>query len=250
MINWKERGKAAGIHFGASAAVAVLAAILVFFAWYPWPYRDISGGRELFMLVVGVDIVLGPLITFAIFNRAKPWTELRRDLAIVVIIQLAGLSYGLWTVAIARPVHLVFEYDRFRVVHAVDIPDELRSRAPEALRADPWLGPTTLALRPFRDEAERTEATMLALRGLPLSARPDLWQPYEDARARVLEVARPVTELKTRRPAAASSIDSAVAPRRAEQLAYVPMAARKTFWTVFIDPQTSEVVGFAPIDSF
>jgi hypothetical protein len=81
--------------------------------------------RTQFLIVVTVDVILGPLITLAVFNRAKPWTELRRDLVIVALIQLSALGYGLWTVFVARPVHLVFEYDRFRVVHAVEVPPEM-----------------------------------------------------------------------------------------------------------------------------
>ena len=129
MLNWKSRLRAAGIHLGISLAVAVLAAILVFGLWYPYPYREISGGRELFLIVVAVDVVLGPLITLSIFNLAKPLKELRRDLVVVALIQLAGLGYGLWTVSLARPAHLVFELDRFRVVHVVDIPVDLMDRA-------------------------------------------------------------------------------------------------------------------------
>ena len=45
------------------------------------------------MLVVSCDLVLGPLITFTIFDKRKPWPELRRDLAIVVALQLAALGY-------------------------------------------------------------------------------------------------------------------------------------------------------------
>ena len=41
-------------------------------------------------------------------------------IAVVALIQLVALGYGLWTVFIARPVHLVFEIDRFRVVHAIE----------------------------------------------------------------------------------------------------------------------------------
>src|SRR5918993_3549413 len=108
-FEWGARGRAAGIHFGISLAVALVAGLLVFALWYPYPYREISGGRDLFLLVVAVDVVLGPLITFAIFNRAKGWPHLRRDLAVVALLQLAGLGYGLWTVHLARPVHLVFE---------------------------------------------------------------------------------------------------------------------------------------------
>ena len=164
MINWKERLRAAGIHFGISLVVAGLSALLVFALWYPYPYREISGGRELFLIVVAVDVVLGPLLTFTIFNRAKPWRELRRDLAVVGLLQLAGLGYGLWTVAVARPVHLVFEIDRFRVVHAIDVPEELMNNVPRDIEAMPWTGPTLLSIRPFKDEKESFDATMVALR--------------------------------------------------------------------------------------
>ena len=89
------RSRAAGWHLLISAAVAALAAALVFGLWYPGAYRHLSGGRGLFILVVTVDVILGPLLTFAVFNLKKGWPHLRRDLAIIGVIQLAGLAYGL-----------------------------------------------------------------------------------------------------------------------------------------------------------
>ncbi|MBL0394719.1 pilus assembly protein [Ramlibacter monticola] len=252
-FDWRSRLRAATIHLGLSALVAVLAGLLVFALWYPWPYREISGGRELFALVVSVDVVLGPLITFAIFNRAKPRKELRRDLAVVGLLQLAGLAYGLWTVHLARPVHMVFELDRFRVVHQVEIPVQLADRAPAGIPLAPLGGPTVIALRPFRNDAEQLEYTMAALQGLPLSARPELWQPYEAARERVLAAAKPVPELKRRFPQRAAAIDAAVrqAGREPSQAAYLPLIARKAEgWTVLLDARTAETIGFLPLDSF
>jgi len=147
---WGDRLKASALHLGLSLCIAALAALLVFAVWYPNPYREISGGRELFLLLVAVDVILGPLITLAVFNRKKPHRELRRDLAIVAVIQLAALGYGLWTVALARPVHMVFEYKNFRMVHAVDVPPELLPQTPAGVEALPLTGPTLLGLRPFR----------------------------------------------------------------------------------------------------
>ncbi len=249
---WKDRFKASGLHFCISLAIALLAAALVFGVWYPYPYREISGGRELFLLVITVDVILGPLITLAVFNRAKPWRELRRDLAVVVLIQISALGYGLWTVVVARPAHLVFEYDRFRVVHAIDIPPELLAMAPREINALPLMGPTLLSLRPFRDANEKMEATMAALGGLSLSARPDLWQPYAAAKAEVLQEAKPVAQLKTRFASQAAAIDTVIAStgRKPESLAFLPMVGRQSFWTVFLDPVTTEVLVFMPLDSF
>ncbi|MEO7640825.1 MAG: TfpX/TfpZ family type IV pilin accessory protein [Ramlibacter sp.] len=253
MTQWKERFVAAAIHFGLSLSIAGLAALLVFGLWYPYPYREISGGRELFLIVVAVDVILGPLITFVIFNRKKPMRELRRDLAVVVLIQLSALGYGLWTVFIARPVHLVFEIDRFRVVHAIDIDEELLKKKPAGIDAMPLLGPTMLAVRPFRDSNESADATLAALRGADLGARPDLWQTWDEGKSRALAAAKPVSQLKARFPARSAEIDSVLKDARIakpESVLYLPLVGRKSFWTAFVDPVNADVIGFMPLDSF
>ncbi|NML42715.1 pilus assembly protein [Ramlibacter sp. G-1-2-2] len=252
-FDWRDRARAAGVHLGASVVVALMAALLVFELWYPYPYRELSSGRELFMLVVGVDVVLGPLITFAIFDRAKPRASLVRDLACVAFLQLVGLSYGIWSVHMARPVHMVFEVDRFRVVHQSDIPVDLENRAPAGVEVAPFGGPTLLAVRPFASEKEKYEATMVALNGISLSARPDLWQPYEAAKARVLAAARPVSELRSRFAARAPEIEAALekSGHDAAHASYLPVVARKAqAWTVLLDSSTAEVIGYLPLDSF
>jgi len=249
---WGDRLKASALHLGLSLCIAALAALLVFAVWYPNPYREISGGRELFLLLVAVDVILGPLITLAVFNRKKPHRELRRDLMVVGLIQLAALGYGLWTVAVARPVHMVFEYNHFRVVHAIDVPPELLSQTPAGVEALPLTGPTLLGLRPFKDDKESMDATMAALQGLTLSSRPDLWQFYEKSVPEVLKVARPVSDLKARFVNQAPEIDRVLtqAGCTAENTVYVPMAGRKSFWTVFLDASSAQVVAAMPLDSF
>lgn len=249
---WPDRLKASAIHLGLSLLIAALAALLVFGVWYPYPYRELSGGRELFLLVVTVDVILGPLITLAVFNRAKPLPELRRDLAIVVLIQLAALGYGMWTVSVARPVHMVFEYDRFRVVHAIDVPSELLDKTPPGMEALPWTGPTLLALREFKDGQEKMDATVAAMQGISLSSRPDLWRPYAQAVPDILQAARPVSELQARFPARAPEIDRVLAAtgRNPQTLRYLPLVGRKDFWTVFLDPVTAQVVATLPLDPY
>src|SRR4030095_16683445 len=99
--------------------------------------------------------------------------ELLRDLAVIAMIQLAALGYGTWTVFVARPVHLVFEIDRLRVVHAVDIDQQRMDQAPPGVETMPLWGPTSLAVRPFKDEKESFDATIAALGGADIAARPD-----------------------------------------------------------------------------
>jgi hypothetical protein len=249
--SWKSRFLAAGIHLTISLVVAALAAWLVFALWYPYPYREISGGRELFFIVVAVDVVMGPLLTLTVFNRRKPVSELRRDLSLVALLQVAALAYGLWTVAIARPVHLVFEIDRFRVVHAVDIAEEELKLTPPGLQAMPWTGPTLLSLRAFKNEKENYEATMAALQGVSLGARPALWQNYASGKSQLIKVAKPLSDLKNRFPAQAPAIDAALGSSSARtSVGYIPLVGRDKFWTVFVSLTTAEVLGFVPIDPY
>lgn len=248
----RDRLYASTIHLCASCAVAVLSALVVFGIWYPYPYSEISGGRELFLIVISVDVILGPLITLAVFNRAKPRAELVRDLATVAFIQLTALGYGLWTVFVARPVHMVFEIDRFRVVHAVDVDETLLPQAPESIQALPITGPTLLALRPFKDDKERMDATLAAIQGVSLASRPDLWRPYNEATADVLKEAKPATQLLSRFTASAAEIELVLAKigRKPEDVLYLPLVGRKSFWTVFLDPITAQVLTTMPLDSF
>jgi hypothetical protein len=247
------RLKAAGVHLLLSALVAALAAVLVFAVWYPFPYAELSGGRDLFMLVVSVDVVVGPLITFAVFNLGKPRRELKRDLAVVALLQVAALVYGLWTVQLARPVHLVFEYDLFRVVHQVDIAPESQASIPAGLDVAPWSGPTAVALRPFSNPEEKVRYTMEALGGNPLAARPELWRPYAVESKAVLAAARPLPTLYKRFPDRKDQIDQAVrkAGREPQRVVFLPLLGRKAEgWTVLLDAGTADILAFLPLDSF
>jgi hypothetical protein len=252
MIRWKERARASGLHLAISLFVASAAALLVFAFWYPYPYREISGGRQLFLLVATVDVILGPLITLAIFNRGKSRRALAFDFSVIACLQLTALAYGLWTVAVARPVHVVFEIDRLRVVHSIEIPEELLAKTPSDIQSEPWRGPTMLAVRPFRDAQESFDATLQELNGVPLGARADLWQSYEAARQRVIAAAHPVEKLRKLKPAQAGLVDAALqkAGRDAANTLYLPMVSRTFFWTALLDARTAEIVGYAPLDPY
>lgn len=250
--SWRDRLKAGAIHLCISAIVAALSAVVVFFLWYPPPFRDLSGGRELFLILVSVDVVLGPLATFAVFNRRKAWPVLRRDLMVIGAFQLAALGYGMWTVFVARPVFMVFEYDRFRVVHAIEISGELLAQAPPALRTLPKFGPRLLSLREFASPEEKYQLTLQALEGVPLGARPEMWEPYYNSVPKVLAAARPVSALKARFTDHQAAIDGAIRESGVteDRLVYVPVIGRKTFWTALIDKSSGEILAYIPLDPY
>ena len=245
--------RAALVHLIATVCVAVLAAVLVFGVWFPYPYRELAGGRDLFLLIVMVDVVCGPLLTMVLYNPKKPRWELFVDLGLVVLIQLAALAYGVHTLAAARPVYLVFEVDRFRVVSAADVwRDELR---PEqgGLHRLPWTGPQVIATREPKDADERLSSLDLSLQGVEPSVRPDWWIAYEDAVPAVLARAQTLQALKERQPQSADLIAATVRQSglSEEGLRWLPLTGFKsTSWVVFVDGERGAVRGFAPIDGF
>lgn len=249
---WADRLKAAGIHLGLSIVVALLAAALVFGLWYPMPFREISGGRELFLLIVAVDVVIGPVITLAVFDRRKPSAELRRDLAVVALLQLAALAYGLHTVFEARPVVLALEGDRrLRVVRAIDLPPRELAKAPAGLRELPLWGQRIVATRPPKPD-EVFEAVQLGMAGVDLGMRPEFWLPESAAADAIRRAARPLDTLRARFPGRVAELDQFLRAtgKPAAQLRYLPLLSRRTDFVALIDAESGQMVGSAPFDGF
>lgn len=245
--------KFAGGHFLASVLVAALAAILVFGVWFPYPYRDLVGGRDLFLLIVSVDVVCGPLLTLVMFNHLKSRRELMFDLGLVVCIQLAALLYGLWTVTQARPVYLAFEVDRFRAVTYADIQHSALNHDKGGLHRLGWGRPKVIGVRQPANSQEMLQSLDLSLGGVDPAFRPDWWVPYESVKERVLSKAQPIAALEAKKPNELKLIQRAVieSGRSAEQLLWLPVTSfQSSGWVVFIGKDDAVPLSFAPIDGF
>jgi hypothetical protein len=245
------RLRAAGWHLLGSGLVILPVACLVFLLWYPSAFRLMSGGQSLFSLLVAVDIALGPLLTFVVFDRRKCANELRRDIAVIVTLQAAALAYGLHTVSLARPIALVFEKDRFRVISAAEVYEPELPQAPTRYQRLPYLGPWLLGARDPVIGPEGNDAVFMAIdRGIDLSQRPKFWLPYEQSRARAAAVAEPVSRLIERYPSGATSLKDKLeaSALSVEQARFLPVQARGD-WVALLRPD-GEVVGFAPFDGF
>lgn len=105
------RWKASGIHLAISLMVFLTLLGLVIVIWYPGILFNIDGGWEGLRIVMGVDVVLGPLLTLVVFKLGKP--GLKFDLSCIAAAQIACMGAGLWIVYQERPLALVFAYDTF-----------------------------------------------------------------------------------------------------------------------------------------
>ena len=244
------RAVAAGWHLLISAALAALAATLVFWVWYPGDYKLLSGGRHLFFLVTGVDVVLGPLLTFAVFNVKKGWPHLRRDLMIIGLFQSAALVYGLHTVYVVRPIGIVFEVDRFRVIAAIDVDLTELPRARAEYRQLPLTGPWLLGTRSAAAGEERNEALSKGLKGIDPGQRPTFWQPYAESVPDVLLKSRPLSVLLEHYAVRAAEFRTKLAEMEADEATarFLPLMARGD-WIVVVNAGGA-VLGYLQADGF
>lgn len=237
-------------HLLFSCVIAVAVAGLVFLVWYPAPYAELAGGHGLFWLVIVVDVVCGPLLTFVIFSPAKPRSEIVRDIGLVVLVQFGALLYGLYSVAQARPVWLAFEGNRFRVVSIPDLANQSLDAAPEALRLLSWTGPKLLGVRLAQPtDPDFVQSVKASLEGSHPAFRPARWQSYDAKEVR--QSLLPMAKLTARYPAEEGSIREAVGGRDLGQLGYLPLAANNvTDWVVVVDRGTGQPVAHLHLDGF
>ena len=244
--------KASGIHLLASSGIALLAAVVVFLVWFPYPYRELVGGQFLFWVLVGVDVVCGPLLTAVLYNPAKSRRELALDLSLVAVVQLGALLYGMHSISLARPVAVVYEVDRFVVVTAAEIAPDALAQAQPAYRHLPWLGgPWLLGVRPPRDSEEAQHNLSLSLQGSEPSTRPGWWQPYASSRASAQARMQPLPALHQRLLSPGQrALDVAVQKTGIAigQLHYLPLVSHKAMddWIALLDAQAG-IVGYAPV---
>lgn len=249
---WRWRVKAAAYHLLLSVAVTLVIAWLVFFVWFPDPLWRTSGGLGLFGLVVVCDLVLGPLFTLIISNPSKRRREWCIDLSIVAGIQLAALSYGVWSVWQARPIYIVFERDLYRVVRTVDIPESLMPDIPAQYRKFPLWGPEYLSLRGFTGLQEQMATTTAEIEGLPMSAQPKFWIPYEPSSIKGGATGKPLARFVEKFPEFRSDVDALLLSNElnADEISFYPFVDKTSYWTVFIRRSDGRAVGFLPVDPY
>jgi len=106
-------------HLAVSLVIFFVLAYLIVFHWYPSYYFHIDGGYRGLATIFFVDVVLGPGLTLLVFKPGKP--GLKFDMAMIVIVQLAALTWGINSVVSERPMLTVFYDGKFSCMTASDV---------------------------------------------------------------------------------------------------------------------------------
>jgi hypothetical protein len=242
------RYKAFGVHLIGSTCAALLSAGLVFLVWYPGLLASATGVTTIFLIVLGVDVVIGPLITLIVFNPAKK--ELRRDLAIVLVLQLAALAYGLHTVWVARPAYQIFNAGRFDLVLANEIDDQQREKAALAeFKTLPWFGPKTIGAKAPEDSKARKELLFSSLTGGgDLPQMPQYYLPYAQLKDDVVKRQQPLDKLLLTNSSKKNEVEALKQRYASRKVGFLPFKGKVKDLTVIVDADTAEVLELAELE--
>jgi hypothetical protein len=244
-----QRLRAAGIHLSLSALLAAAVLALVLLTWYPQPMPQLLGVGSILLIMLGVDVVLGPIFTFIVFDRRKK--RLAWDLATIAALQLAALAYGLYTLHQGRPAFVVLVKDRFEIVSPADIlPPDLLAAKDNPFAQFHISGPRWVSIRMPDSTSERQAIMMEALEnGRDVQHHPRLYADYASQVADALSRSLPVSKLRTLNPSSGPEIDTAVAATGLGEsaLRYLPMRGPAADGAVLVSQADGRVLKVLPL---
>lgn len=237
------RWQASGLHLLISIAIAAAVLALLLLVWYPGPLFEAMGGMGLLMILVGVDVVLGPTITLIIFKQGK--RGLKLDLVIIGTVQLAALLYGVQVMYLARPAFIVFVKGQFQVATAAELEPERLAEAKYPQFRQPSIGkPKFVASDIPNDPVSRNELTNAVLAGLDVQHFPKYYVPYSERTREILAASQPIERIRKTEPETGKIIDAYLARsgKKESDLRYVPLRGRQAWIAALIDARTAEPV--------
>lgn len=240
----KFRIKAAGVHLLISALVALIGIGLVFWVWHPDPLQKAVGVTHIFLMMLGIDVVLGPLLTLLVASSKEKKT-LKFDLSVIAAVQLAAYLYGMHSIAVSRPVYVAFDKLRFEVVQADSVVRATDKTILPEYQSNPLFAPQWVSVRPYKDAAEQNQRTMLEMQeGISPSMMADLYQPLNDGWGGMLERKHNLDELKQYNPAEQVAKELAAYPQADS---YLPMKAPSVDMAVLLDSEQKQVLGIVDL---
>ncbi|MNV28857.1 type IV pilin accessory protein [Acinetobacter calcoaceticus] len=182
-------------HLSISILLALIIIAWVFLIWYPQPLAQAVGVTHIFLMMVAIDVVLGPILGFFVYKEGKK--TLKFDLSVIILIQLSALGYGLYSIAQGRPVWLVYNVDRFELVRNNEIIDTNIQKVQAQFRNPSWFKPKFAAVQIAKNSEERSKNMFEELLGgVSLAQRPERYVGLVQVKPQIQKRAQNLNELE------------------------------------------------------
>jgi len=236
------------IRLAATIAAMLVVYNMLRFLWFPDGYFALSGIGRLWLVLLGVNVVVGPVLSALVYRPGK--RGLKFDLLVLAAIEMAVLAWALLEFDARRPAIAVFAVDRFEVLpkaetDAMSLDSEFRA----SLRG---VGPELkYAALPTNPEVLSRLIDETVFQGRPdIDRRPEFWQPYAAGVSTLRAAARPLAQLSARNPAQAGDLRRWLARQGGgiDDYLYLPIRARSGDGSIIIHAGTAYPVDVLAID--
>lgn len=226
------------VHLSISVLVAVICLSTVFFIWYPSPLAKAAGVTHIFLMLLVIDVILGPLLGLLVYKEGKK--TLKMDLTVIILIQIAALSYGLYSIAQARPVWITFNHDRFELVRNNELKTENIADAQSQYQQPTWLQPQYVAVKQAADPQEQQIEQMSAmLNGISLAQYPERYIALNQVKTQIQEQARDLSQLKQWND---ETIIQAIINKYPQANGWLPLETYGLAMVILVNKESAEVI--------
>ncbi|RZF56920.1 type IV pilin accessory protein [Acinetobacter halotolerans] len=225
-------------HLSISAIIALIVVGLVFFVWYPASLSKAVGVTDIFLMLLIIDVILGPVLGWIVYKEGKK--TLKMDLSIIILLQLSALFYGIYSIGQGRPVWLAYNVDRFEVVRNNEIINDNIAKALSQYRKSSWFKPQFVGVAFAKDNSVRNDEMFQELfSGISIAQKPERYIPLIEVKTQIQQRSQDLKLLKQfNDPQAVQKILA----KYPQANAFVPLKATAVDMTVLINKETSEVV--------
>ncbi len=208
----------------ATVSLLLLAFVVVRFLWFPSAYFSIFGITKLFLVLVGVNLIVGPGLSTLVYKPGKK--GLVSDLIVIACIEIAILGWAMLDILERRPAYAVFAVDRFEAVTVSEV--DIQALQYSQLAVRPMNTPRLIyAELPTDVDVMSRLIDETVLEGMQdIDRRPEFWKPYAQGMSFIKGAARPLSELLSTSGVRAGSIKQWLARQELPVDAYLYLPVR------------------------
>lgn len=225
-------------HLSISSLIALLVIGLVFFIWYPSPLATAVGVMHIFLMLLVIDVIVGPILGLLVYKEGKK--TLKFDLGVIIALQISALCYGLYSIEQGRPAWLVFHADRFELIRKNDLLLENIDQAKKQFQQVSWAKPQFVAIKTITNTQQHQDDIFTeVMGGVSLAQKPERYVDFVQAKSQLQQRAKNLKELNQYNDA--QQVDR-ILSKYPQATGFFPLKANTVDMTVLINKEKGEVI--------
>ena len=225
-------------HLIISIFIALLVVGLVFFIWYPSPLATAVGVTQIFLMMIAIDVIIGPLLGLLVYKEGKK--TLKVDLSIIIALQILALGYGVYSIEQGRPVWIAYNVDRFELVRKNEMIIDNIERVLPQFHHSSWFKPQYVSVQFAKDATTRSDDMFTeALGGISIAQKPERYVDFVQGIPKIKQRAKNVKELVQYND---PQYVQKILEKYPQATGYIPLKANAVDMTVLVNKETGVVI--------